>query len=99
MRAGFKPDTSDGMDDAALDEHFACFYERGTIYVDCQSPKLASMGTLQVYDLTGKLVASQTVGNSDGIHAEINAEDYAKQILIVRLTCGDVLFNKKIVVK
>ena len=99
LRAGFKPDTSDGMEGAALDEHFACFYERGTIYVDCQSPKLASTGTLQVYDLTGKLVASQTVTGSEGIHAEINADGYAKQILIVRLSCGDVLFNKKIVVQ
>lgn len=99
LRLGFKPGTPDGIDNVTLDEHFVCFYERGTIYVDCQSPKLASAGIVQVYDLTGKLVASQAVSNSDGIHAEINAEGYAKQILIVRLSCGDVLFNKKIVVQ
>ena len=45
------------------------------------------------------MVAQQTVDNLDGIHAEISVEGYAKQLLIVRLLSGELLYNKKIVVQ
>ena len=46
-----------------------------------------------------KMVAQQTVDNHDGIHAEISVEGYAKQLLIVRVLSGELLYNKKIVVQ
>lgn len=101
LRAGIYPgdDVPDGIDDAAVGEFFICASEKGLIYVDCQSSRLATTGIVQVYDMTGKMVAQQSVNNSDGIHAEINVEGYTKQILIVRLICGEVVFNKKLVVQ
>ena len=100
LRAGFKPDIYTGIEGVAQDETFACFYESGMIYVNCQSPKLASNGIVQVFDLTGKLIASQAVNNNSGeIHAEINVEGLSKQVVVVRLRCGDVLLNRKIVIK
>ena len=99
LRIGIKPDDADGIDDATLDEHFICFYDKGTIYVDCQSPRLASTGTVQIFSISGKMVSQQLVNNSDGIHAEINVEGYTNQILVVRLLCGDIYFNRKILVK
>lgn len=99
LRIGIQPDDRDGIDAASVDEHFICFCDRGVIYVDCQSSKLASTGVVQVYDMTGKLLASQAVSNSDGIHSEINMEGVARQMLIVKLLSGEVLFNKKIMLK
>ncbi|MBR5687712.1 MAG: hypothetical protein IKX36_07120 [Prevotella sp.] len=101
LRAGLIPDDSDGTDgigEADVDEFFICTSERGSIFIDCQSPRLAPTGIVQVYDMTGKMVARQSVNNSDGIHAEISVEGYTKQILIVRLICGEVVFNKKLVI-
>lgn len=99
LRIGIMPEVTDGIDEAGKPEQIVCFCEKGTIFVDCQSPKLASTGIVQVYDMTGKMVAQQTVHNDDGIHAEINVGGYSKQILIVRLISGELLFNKKIAVQ
>ena len=98
LRIGIQPDFPVGIDEASMDEHFICFCDRGIIYMDCQSPKLSSTGVVQVYDMTGKLLASQTVNNSDGIHTEINVDGIARQMLIVKLVSGEVLFNKKILI-
>lgn len=99
LRIGIMPEVTDGIDEAGKPEQIVCFCEKGTIFVDCQSPKLASTGIVQVYDMTGKMVAQQTVHNDEGIHAEINVGGYSKQILIVRLISGELLFNKKIAVQ
>ncbi len=101
LRAGIYPgdDVPDGIDEAGVGEFFICASEKGLIYVDCQSSRLAATGMVQVYDMTGKMVAQQSANNSDGIHAQINVEGYQKQILIVRLICGEVVFNKKLVIK
>lgn len=99
LRVGKKPEVADGINDASQPEQMICYCERGTIVVDCQSPRLASTGIVQVYDMTGKMVAQQSVNNSDGIHAEINVDSYAKQILIVRVVSGELLYNKKMLVQ
>ncbi|MBR4390353.1 MAG: hypothetical protein IKT00_14430 [Prevotella sp.] len=99
LRIGIMPEVADGIDEAGQPEQIVCYCDKGTIFVDCQSPKLASTGIVQVYDMTGKMVAQQTVHNDDGIHAEINVGGYSKQILIVRLISGELLFNKKIAVQ
>ena len=99
LRIGIMPSVVDGIDEADQPERIACYCDRGTVYVDCQSPKLASTGIVQIFDLTGKMVAQQTVNNQDGIHSEISVDGYAKQLLIVRVLSGELLFNKKIMVQ
>lgn len=99
LRIGVMPEVVDGIDETGQAEHIVCYCNQGTIFVDCQSSKLASTGIVQIYDLTGKMVAQQTVDNHDGIHAEISVEGYAKQLLIVRVLSGELLYNKKIVVQ
>ncbi len=99
LRVGRRPEAVDGINVASMDEQIVCFSEQGTIYVDCQSPRLASTGIIQVYDMKGALVAQQTANNVDGIHATIDVEGYAHQLLIVRLLSGEVLFNKKLTIK
>lgn len=98
LRVGTQPASIDDLEFSSLEEEFNCIYRSGTIFVDCISPELAATGIVQVYDITGKLIASQVVTNQDGIHAEINVEGYSKQLLIVRMQSGSVLFNKKIMV-
>ena len=99
LRIGVMPEVVDGIDETGQAEQIVCYCNQGTIFVDCQSSKLASTGIVQIYDLTGKMVAQQTVDNHDGIHAEISVEGYAKQLLIVRVLSGELLYNKKIVVQ
>lgn len=99
LRMGRRPEIVDGINDASQPEQIICYCERATIVVDCQSPRLASTGIVQVYDMTGKMVAQQSVNNSNGIHAEINVEGYAKQLLIVRVVSGELQYNKKMLVK
>lgn len=77
-------------------EHFVCTYSGGKIFVDCQSAKLASTGVVIVCDLTGKVIARQTVNNADGIHAELNVEGYSHRLVIVKLVSGGVNHTKKL---
>lgn len=98
MKIGVMPTDIDGIDDVEQDGEVLCSCEQGFIYVDCLSPLLASTGIVTVYDTTGKVVARQAVNNSDGIHAQINVQTFAKQLLIVRLTSGKVTFVKKMFV-
>ena len=98
MKIGVMPTDIDGIDDVEQDGEVLCSCEQGFIYVDCLSPLLASTGIVTVYDTTGKVVARQAVNNSDGIHAQINVQTFDKQLLIVRLTSGNVTFVKKMFV-
>ena len=64
--------------------------------MDCRSPRLGETGEVTVYDLMGRLIASQTVSNMDGIHAELDVSGYANQLLIVRLVSGGINVSRKI---
>lgn len=99
MKIGVMPTDIDGVDDVEQDGEVLCSCEQGMIYVDCLSPRLASFGIVTVCDMTGKVVAQQTVSNSNGIHAQLNVLAFAKQLLIVRLKSGNVTFVKKLFVK
>lgn len=98
MKIGVMPTNIDGIDDVEQDGEVLCSCEQGFIYVDCLSPLLASTGIVTVYDTTGKVVARQTVNNSEGIHAQLNVQAFSKQLLIVRLASGKVTFVKKMFV-
>ena len=99
MKIGIMPTDIDGIDDVEQNREVLCSCEQGIIYIDCLSPLLAATGIVTVHDTTGKMVARQTVGNSDGIHARLNVQAYDKQLLIIRLTSGNVTFTKKLFVK
>ena len=99
LRAGIMPGNEDGIEDAESVEVFCCECSNGTLFVDCLSPNLAANGMVVVYDLAGKVVARKEVHNTDGIHAEISMDGFAKQMLIVKLICGGAHFNKKVIVR
>lgn len=99
LRIGVMPEDEDGIDDVERSKMVSCTCEQGIIYIDCLSPSLSSLGIVTVYDIMGKLVARQTVQNSDGIHARLNVQAYGRQLLVVRMVCGNLTFNKKIIVK
>lgn len=98
LHEGFMPDDeTTGIEDLSQSEVVACECENGTIYVDCQSPKLGKAGVIIVYDMMGRVVAQQKVTNDNGIHAALSVENFARQILIVKLVCGDMRFSRKII--
>lgn len=98
LHEGFMPDDeTTGIEDLSQSEVVACECENGTIYVDCLSPKLGKTGVIMVYDMMGKVVAQQKVTNDNGIHAALSVENFARQILIVKLVCGDMRFSRKII--
>ncbi len=99
LRAGMMPDEVTGIDDVDATEQSSCIYRDGTIYVDCQSPKLGESGMIYLCDLSGRIIAQQSVSNSGGIHAEISVDGVVSQMLIVQLVCGDVNFKKKMMVR
>ena len=98
LHEGFMPDDeTTGIEDLSQSEVVVCECENGTIYVDCQSPKLGKAGVITVYDMMGRVVAQQKVTNDNGIHAALSVENFARQILIVKLVCGDMRFSRKII--
>lgn len=98
LHEGFMPDDeTTGIEDLSQSEVVACECENGTIYVDCLSPKLGKTGVIMVYDMMGRVVAQQKVTNDNGIHAALSVENFARQILIVKLVCGDMRFSRKII--
>lgn len=96
---GLMPEDTEGIYDATSDDNVLCAYADGTVYVDCQSLKLEPTGAIMIYDMKGRLIASQTVANSNGIHAQINVSGVANQILIAKVQSGDIRFVKKLAVK
>lgn len=100
LHEGFMPsDETTGIEDLSQSEIVACECDNGTIYVDCQSPKLGKAGVITVYDMMGRVVAQQKVTNDNGIHAALSVENFARQILIVKLVCGDMHFSRKMVIR
>ena len=98
--AGIMPDGgSTGIDDFSQTDKVYCVCDNGTIYVDCQSPKLGKTGVITVCDMMGRTIIQQNVSNVDGIHAAINVESHTRQLVIVRLVSGDVHFSKKVVIR
>lgn len=97
---GFMPsDETTGIDDLSQSEMVACECDNGTIYVDCLSPKLGKTGVITVCDMMGRTVAQQKVTNDNGIHAALSVENFARQILIVKLVSGDMHFSRKMVIR
>ena len=99
LHEGFMPSDETGIEDLSQSEMVACECENGTIYIDCLSPKLGKTGIIMVCDMMGRIVAQQKVTNDNGIHAAINVENFARQILIVKLVCGDMHFSRKMVIR
>ena len=99
LHEGFMPSDETGIEDLSQSEMVACECENGTIYIDCLSPKLGKTGVIMVYDMMGRVVAQQKVTNDNGIHAALSVENFARQILIVKLVSGDMHFSKKIVIR
>lgn len=98
--AGIMPDGgSTGIDGVSQTEKVLCVCDNGTIYLDCQSPKLGKTGVIMVCDMMGRVIAQQNVSNVDGIHAAMNVENHTRQLVIVRLMSGDVHFSKKLVIR
>ena len=96
LRAGIMPEDPTGIEDTSQAENVSCTYYNGTIYIDCESPQLGKTGVVIVCDMMGRIVAQQSVTNSDGIHAAISVENLANQLLIVRLNSGNVRYSQKI---
>ena len=96
LREGIMPEDPTGINNVADAESFGCSYNNGTIYVDCQSPRLGNTGVIMVCDMTGRVVAQQSVPNSDGIHAAVSVENLSRQLLIVKLVSGDVRYSQKV---
>lgn len=100
LHEGFMPsDETTGIEDLSQSEIVACECDNGTIYIDCLSPKLGKAGVITVCDMMGRTVAQQKVINDNGIHAALSVENFARQILIVKLVCGDMHFSKKMVIR
>ena len=99
LRVGMMPTDPTAVTEAEQADYMCCSYNNGTIYVDCQSPKLASTGVVQVFSLSGKLLARQNVGNADGIHAEFNVGGNDGKVVIVRLLSGSVNYSKKMLLR
>lgn len=99
LHEGFIPSDETGIEDMSQSEMVACECENGTIYIDCLSPKLGKTCVITVCDMMGRIVAQQKVTNDNGIHAALSVENFARQILIVKLVCGDMHFSKKMVIR
>ena len=97
LRAGHMPDQDTGIDDTTQSDDVICSYSNGTIYIDCESPRLGKTGIIMVCDMTGRVIARQNVTNTDGIHAAVSVENLASQLLIVKLVSGNVHFSQKII--
>ena len=98
LHEGFMPDDeTTGIEDFSQPDNVACTYSNGTIYIDCQSPKLGKTGVIIVCDMMGRILLQHKVSNSDGIHAALGVDSFAQQLLIVKLVSGDVRFSQKIV--
>lgn len=100
LHEGFMPsDETTGIEDLSQSEMVACECDNGTIYIDCLSPKLGKTGIITVCDMMGRIVAQQKTTNENGIHAAISVENFARQILIVKLVSGDMHFSRKMVIR
>jgi hypothetical protein len=99
LHAGFMPADADGISNVSQAEVFCCDYSEGRIIIDCLSPRLGKTGTVQVCDMSGRVVAHEVVTVSDGIHAELPIAGQAHRLLIVRLVSGDALFTQKVIVR
>ena len=93
---GFMPDIEDSIVDSEMSELMNCVYNNGIIIVECQSARLASEGILVIYDLMGRVLAQEKVKNTNGIHAEVSVPGNARQVLVVKLISGSVVFTKKL---
>ena len=99
LYAGRMPTELTGIEHIENADNFSCSAHDGTLFIDCQSPKLASTGVIVVCDQTGKVIARQTVNSKNGIHAEVNVKGPANRLVIVRLLSGDVNISKKIIIR
>lgn len=99
LYAGRMPTELTGIEHTENADNFSCSAHDGTLFIDCQSPKLASTGVIVVCDQTGKVIARQTVNSKNGIHAEVNVKGPANRLVIVRLLSGDVNISKKIIIR
>ena len=99
LRVGKMPTDPTAVTEVEQPDQVRCVYHNGTIYIDCLSAKLASTGTILVYDLAGKLIAREVVSNSDGIHAQVNVPGNTNQLLIVKLFSGNMHFTKKLIAR
>lgn len=101
LRAGLLTPEDDVtvINETSESERFVCYYRPGTVVVDCLSPKLAATGVVVVCDLTGRVVARESVDCSNGLRAELNVNSNGCQMLIVKVLSGDVHYTKKLITR
>lgn len=99
LYAGRMPTELTGIEHTENADNFSCSAHDGMLFIDSQSPKLASTGVIVVCDQMGKVIARQTVNSKNGIHAEVNVKGPANRLVIVRLLSGDVNISKKIIIR
>lgn len=101
LRAGLLTPEDDvtAINETSESERFVCYYRPGTVVVDCLSPKLAATGVVVVCDLTGRVVARESVDCSNGLRAELNVNSNGCQMLIVKVLSGDVHYTKKLITR
>lgn len=99
LRVGKKPLDTTEINSTSDMELFTCVYRDGMIYLDCQSPKLGKTGVVLVSDASGRVIARETVDNSDGIHAAISVNCSPRQLLIVKLISNEECRTLKLMAK
>ncbi|MBO7466572.1 MAG: hypothetical protein J6T94_02650 [Bacteroidaceae bacterium] len=99
LRVGKKPLDTTEINSPSDTELFTCVYRDGMIYLDCQSPKLGKTGVVLVSDASGRVIAKETVDNSDGIHAAISVNCSPRQLLIVKLISNEECRTLKLMAK
>lgn len=101
LRAGRVTPEDDvtAINETSESERYVCYYREGSVIVDCQSSKLAKAGLVVVCDLTGRVVAREEVDCGNGLHAELNVNNFGRQMLIVKVLSGGVHYSKKLLLK
>ncbi|MBQ8128012.1 MAG: hypothetical protein IJ176_06410 [Prevotella sp.] len=92
-------DDASGIADATTAESLVCYYRDGQVVVDCQSARLGSTGYVTVSDLTGKQIAQAEVDCSEGLYAELNVGSVGRQLLIVKVVSGRLVFTRKLMAR
>ena len=99
LRAGRMIPDETGIADATTAESLVCYCRDGQVVVDCQSARLGSTGYVTVSDLTGKQIAQAEADCSEGLYAELNVGSVGRQLLIVKVVSGNLLFTRKLMAR
>lgn len=95
-----KDKVTDGIDTPTEDDAKMYITLNGDILnLKCASTMLADVSTIEVCDITGRVIVSKSVDSSQGINEQIRLPRMPKDIIIVKVTSGNKRFVDKFVVK